>query len=299
MSQLWLGQSNRRVFLSGLGAIAAFSLASAAAAESAQEGTPRPAGTARIPDTEEQRINDLVTGNHILFDQGVLDGFGHVSVRSVKDPTHFFMSQSRAPGLVARDDIMEFDADSKPVDQRGRPMYGERFIHGEILRARQDVNSVVHSHSPAVLPYTVTGVALRPMIHTAGFIPDRVPTFEIREVEGDDNGILVHNNLDGAGVAKALGNSPLVLMRGHGMAVTGPSVRHAVYRSIYTQLNAQVQIQAMLIGAGKITFLNPKEAANVDATNEGGLYSERPRQWDLWVAEAKANSARLMEASKP
>jgi ribulose-5-phosphate 4-epimerase/fuculose-1-phosphate aldolase len=283
--------------------MAAFSLANVAPAESGQEGASRTAGApgaaSRIPDTDEQRISDLVTGNHILFDQGVVDGFGHLSVRSVKDPTHFFMSQSRAPGLVARDDIMEFDADSKPIDQRGRPMYGERFIHGEILRARADVHSVVHSHSSAVIPYTVTGVALRPMIHTAGFIPEHVPTFEIRDVEGEDNGILVHNTVSGAGVAKALGNSPLVLMRGHGMAVVGPSVRHAVYRAIYTQLNAQIQLQAMLIGAGKIIFLNPKEAANVDATNEGGLYSERPRQWDLWVAEAKVSSSGLMEAAKP
>jgi ribulose-5-phosphate 4-epimerase/fuculose-1-phosphate aldolase len=303
MAQQWPLQFNRRSFISGVGAIAAFSLANVPPAETAQESASRPASTPgaarRIPDTDEQRISDLVAGNHILFDQGVVDGFGHLSVRSLKDPTHYFMSQSRAPGLVARDDIMEFDLDSKPIDPRGRPMYGERFIHGEILRARSDVQSVVHSHASAVLPFTVTGAALRPMIHTAGFIPDNVPRFEIRDVEGENNGILIHNSVSGAAVAKALGNSPLVLMRGHGMAVVGPSVRHTVYRAIYTQLNAQIQLQAMLIGAGKINFLNPMEAANVDATNEGGLLTESPRQWDLWVAEAKANTARLMEASKP
>jgi HCOMODA/2-hydroxy-3-carboxy-muconic semialdehyde decarboxylase len=159
--------------------------------------------------------------------------------------------------------------------------------------------SVLHSHASAVIPFTVTGAELRPMIHTAGFIPQNVPRFDIREVEGDDNGILIHNSKSGAAVAKALGNSLLVLMRGHGMAVVGPSVRHTVYRGVYTQLNAQIQVQAMLIGQGNITFLNAKEAANVDATNEAGLQTDNARQWDLWVAEAKVGTSQLIEAFKP
>ena len=223
MAQLWLPQWNRRAFISGIGAATAFSFVNMIPAEAGQ-GTASPSASAptaaqRIPDTEDQRINDLVAGDHILFNQGVVDGFGHITVRSIKDPSHFFMSQSRAPGLVSREDIMEFDQDCKPIDQRGRPMYGERYIHGEIFRVRPDVDSVVHSHASAVIPYSVTGVALRPMIHTAGFIPQHVPIFEIRDVAGEDNGILVHNSVSGAALAKVLGNSPVVLLRGHGMAV--------------------------------------------------------------------------------
>jgi HCOMODA/2-hydroxy-3-carboxy-muconic semialdehyde decarboxylase len=287
----------RRSFLSGAISMSVLSLLNSAAGGSGQSNPPT--SPRRIPNTEEQRLSDLVIGNHILFDQGVVDGFGHLSVRSINDPTHFFMSQSRAPGLVTHDDIMEFAADSKPVDQRGRQMYGERFIHGEIFRARPDVQAVVHSHATAVIPFSVTGAALRPMVHTAGFLPQDVPVFEIRDAAGEDNGITVGTNALGAALAKVLGQSPVVLMRGHGMAVVGPTVRHAVYRAIYTQVNAQIQMQAMLIGSGKIVYLNPKEAANVDATNEGELMTESARQWNLWVTQAKVNSARLSGASCP
>jgi len=242
------------------------------------------------PDTDEQRIDDLVIANHILFDQGVLDAYGHVSVRSVRNPSHYFLSRSRAPGLVTKADIMEFDQDSNPIDQRGRPMYSERFIHGEIYRARPDAQAVVHCHSPAVIPFGVTGVPLRPIIHMAGFLPQRVPTFEIRDVEGPGNGMLVQNKTTGAAVARALGPSSVVLMRGHGMAVVGPSVRHAVFRAIYTQLNAQVELESLKLG--QVVFLNPVEAAKVDVVNEGSLLSANPRQWRLWQAQAEAHSGR-------
>ena len=289
---------NRRSFLSGAVTLGAFSLLKAAGAEAAQDGAFGRANAAiathPIADTEDQRLSDLVIGNHILFDQGIVDAFGHLSVRSIKNPTHFFMSQSRAPGLVAREDTMEFDADSNPIDQRGRPMYSERYIHGEIFRARPDVQSVVHSHATAVIPFAVTGVALRPLINTAGFLPQNVPTFEIRDSAGQDNAMLISNNALGASLAKALGDSPVILMRGHGMAVVGPSVRHAVYRAIYTQLNAQIQIQAMLIAPGKITFLNSMEASNVDVPDESKLLTDDSRRWSLWATQAEADSARLM-----
>jgi ribulose-5-phosphate 4-epimerase/fuculose-1-phosphate aldolase len=206
------------------------------------------------------------------------------------------MSQSRAPGLVTKDDIMEFNEDSQPVDGRGRRPYGERFIHGEIYRVRPDVISVVHSHSSAVIPFGVTNVPLRPVIHTAGFLPPVTPVFEIREFAGDDNGILVHTNQVGAGLAKMLGKSPVVLMRGHGDAVVGPSVKAAVYRAIYTQLNARIQAQSLMFGQDKVVYLNSMEAANVDAVNEGGGFV---RIWELWEARANANLAALKgQASK-
>jgi len=239
-------------------------------------------------DTDEQRIADLVTGNHILFDQGVVDGFGHISARCVKNPTHFWLSQSRAPGMVSKDDIMEFNEDSEAVDARGRSLYGERFIHGEIYRARPDVISVVHSHAPGVIPFGVTGVALRPVIHTAGFLPPVTPIFEIRKVAGEDNGILIASNKLGSGLAKVLGKSSVVLMRGHGDAVVGPSVKVAVYRAIYTQVNAQIQAESLMLG--QVMSLNSMESAKVNAINEtGGL----ERVWQIWNARANANLAAL------
>lgn len=241
-------------------------------------------------DSDAQRVSDVVTGNHILFDQGVVDGFGHISARCVKNPAHFWLSQSRAPGIVSKDDILEFDQDSQPVDGRGRPLYSERFIHGEIYLARPDVISVVHSHSTAVIPFGVTGVPLRPVIHTAGFLPQVTPVFEIRDTAGEDNGILVSTNQLGAALAKALGKSPVVLMRGHGDTVVGPSVKAAVYRAVYVQLNAQVEAEALALGGGKVTYLNAMEAANVNKMTEGnGL----ERVWQIWEARANANLAPL------
>ena len=245
--------------------------------------------TNAVTDTDAQRIADLVTANHILFDQGVVDAYGHVSVRSVRNPRHYFLSRSQAPGLVTKDDILEFDQDSKPVDQQGRPMYSERFIHGEIYRAHPDVQAVVHAHAPSVIPFGVTNVPLRPLIHTAGFLPDVVPVFEIRNAAGPDNGMLVQNAAIGAALANTLGISPVVLMRGHGMAVVGPSVRHAVYRAIYTQLNAQVELEALKLGSP--VFMNATEARKVDEVNEGSLLSANPRQWLLWAAQANARAA--------
>ena len=241
-----------------------------------------------VADTDEQRIDDLVTANHILADQGGLDAFGHVSVRSVKNPNHYFLSRSRAPALVTRADIMEYDLDSKPVDQQGRPMYSERFIHGEIYRARPDVQGVVHSHATAVLPFGVTAVPLKPVMHMAGFLPQTTPLFEIRDIAGQENGMLVTDIPLGAAVAKSLGPASVVLMRGHGMAVVGPSVRHATFRTIYTQVNAQIQLESLRLGP--VTYLNATEAARVDAVNEGSLMTGNARQWELWKTEAEAHS---------
>ena len=252
--------------------------------------TPTQSGAAESDDSDDQRIADLVAGNHILFDQGVVDGFGHISARCVKNPTHYRMAGSVAPGLVTKDDIIEFNEDSQPVDARGRPIHGERFIHGEIYRVRPDVIAVVHSHSSAVIPFSVTNVPLQPVIHTAGFLPPVTPIFEIRDVAGENNHILVNTSQYGAGLAKALGKSPVVLMRGHGDAIVAPSIKKAVYRAIYTQLNAQIQAQSLMLGQGKVVYLNSMEAANVDSINEGGGVE---RSWQIWAARANANLATL------
>ena len=233
-----------------------------------------PAPTA---DTDEHRIAELVQANHILANEHVVDGFGHVSVRSVRNPQHFYLARSRAPALVTAADIMEFDENSQPVDQKGRAMYSERFIHGEIFRARPDVIAVVHSHSADVIPFTVTNAPFRALVHVAGFLgATPVPIFEIRDVAGPQNDMLVRDAKTAAGLAKALGSRTVVLMRGHGMAVTGPSVPMAVLRAIYTQLNARIETEALKLG--KPVFLNAAEAARIDPTD---------RPWEVWAADAE------------
>ena len=237
-----------------------------------------PPGAGEPGDTDESRIADLVEGNHILADEGVLDGFGHISVRSASNPRHFFMARSRAPGLVERADIMEFDERSQPVDPQGRTSYGERFIHGEVLAARPDVQAVVHSHSPDVLPFTVTAAPLKALIHMAAFLGDTpAPVFEIRDVLGEDNRILVTENSTGAALATTLGDRAVVLMRGHGMTVVAASVKLVVMRAIYTQLNAQIEAAALRLGEPK--FLNAYEVQRTDPV---------ARPWEAWSARAKA-----------
>ena len=268
-------------------------IAASVLAMAAQATAPAKAGstsvvapqTGSLPsaDSDEKRIQELVTGNHIIADQGVVDGFGHMSVRSLKNPSHFYLSQSKAPALVTREDIMEFDENSEPVDARGRTPYVERYIHGEIYRARPDVQAIVHSHSPAVIPFGATNVPLRPIMHMAGFLPQATPIFEIRAVAGDDNGILIENRQLGVALAQALGKSPVVLMRGHGAAVVGPTIRIAVFRAFYTQVNAQIESEALKLGPP--VFLNSMEAANVEKTLRGLVN----RAWEIWVEHANAS----------
>ena len=225
-------------------------------------------------------IDDLVAANRILYDQGVVDGFGHVSARHDKDPSRYLLSRSMAPALVTAADIMEFDLDSNPIDPRGRTSYLERFIHGEIYRVRPDVMAIVHSHSPAVLPFADTTVKLRPMNHIAGFLGDGPPVFEIRSAAGPDSDMLVRNNAIGKALARTLGRDSVALMRGHGSVAAAQSVKHVVFRAIYTEVNARTEIQALAIG--KPVFLNDKEAAAAMKTNDGLV--DRP--WALWKQKA-------------
>ena len=239
-----------------------------AAAVTAQAPAPPSAGPA-----DPALIEDLVAANHILYDQGVVDGFGHVSARHDKDPNRFLLSRSMAPALVTAEDILEYDLDSTPVDQRGRAVYLERFIHGEIYKLRPDVSAIVHSHSPAVIPYADVKVQLRPMNHIAGFLGGGVPVFEIRDVAGPASNMLVSS--------PALGHS-VALMRGHGSVAVAQSVRHVVFRAIYTEVNARVESEALRLGDPM--FLNDAEAAAAMKTNDGLV--DRP--WELWKRRAMA-----------
>ena len=228
-------------------------------------------------------IEDLACAYRILAEHGVIDAYGHVSVRSDRDPGRYFLARSLAPELVTEADIMEYDLDSSPVDQRGRDMYRERFIHGEIYKARPGVTAVVHNHSPSVIPFGVTTAALRPIFHMAAFVGEGVPTFEIRDAErGTD--LLVKTPYLGQALARTLGEHPAALMRGHGAVVVGENLPRAVGRSIYLEICARLQMQAMSIAGpgGTLTFLDDAEVAASSPVQDYG------RAWHLWRSKALA-----------
>ena len=213
-------------------------------------------------DTDEQRIEDLVTASHICANEGVVDSFGHLSVRSAKDPNRFYMPRALAPANVTAADVMEFDMAGKALDASGRRVNGERFIHSEIYKARPDVQAVIHSHSAVVIPFGIAGVSLKPVIAQAGFLPMETPLFEIREAWGDsqERGMLVRDSRLAAALAQKLGRSPVVLMRGHGHCVVADSVRRATVQAVYTEMNARV-LQAALQLSKNITYMDEKEIA--------------------------------------
>ena len=221
-------------------------------------------------------LEDMVIGSRILADFGVLDGFGHVSARHPTNPNRFLMARSLAPALVAADDIMEFDLDGNAVDARGRTVFLERFIHSEIYKARPDVMGVVHTHSAGVIPFSVTNVPLRAMFHNPSFLAAGAPVWDIRKDFGETN-MLVSDSAKGKSLAKMLGEKSVVLMRGHGDVTVGPSVKMAVFRAYYTDVNAKLQSQAIALG-GEINYLTPGEGEQADKTN----FVVLDRIWNLW-----------------
>jgi HCOMODA/2-hydroxy-3-carboxy-muconic semialdehyde decarboxylase len=259
----------RRGLLAGAVPVAAMGVGQRVWAQSVSAG---PAGAGLL--------DDLVAANRILYDQGVVDGFGHVSVRHDKDPNRYLLSRSMAPALVTVDDILEYDLDSNPVDARGRTSYLERFIHGEIYKARADIIAVVHSHSPAVIPFADTAVPLRAMNHIAGFLGGGAPVFEIRDSGGPATDMLIRNASLGHALAATLGGHSVALMRGHGSVAAAQSVRHVVFRAVYTEVNARMQAEATKLGTP--SFLNAEEAAAAAKTNDALV--DRP--WALWKQRA-------------
>lgn len=227
-------------------------------------------------------VADLVAANHILYDQGVVDGFGHVSVRHDKDPTRFLMARSMAPGLVTKDDILAFGLDGEPIDAKGRAVYLERFIHSEIYKAHPEVMAIVHSHSPSVIPFGVTAVPLKPIYHMSAFLGGGAPVFEIREAGGDATDMLIRTPALGAALARALGKSTVLLMRGHGDVVVGSSLKQVVFRAVYTEINARLEAEAMALGQGKVSFLNQQEAAAAGRADDQIM----GRAWELWKRKA-------------
>ena len=229
-------------------------------------------------------IEDLVVANHILYDQGVVDAFGHISVRHDTRPDRFLLARNMAPGRVGADDIVEFTLDGDAVNAAGRRVYLERFIHGEIYRKRPDVMSVVHSHSHSIVPLSVVkGVRMQAIFHMAGFVGQSAPVFEIRDAGGDKTDLLISSNHLGRALADCFAGHDIVLMRGHGSTVVGRSIQQAVYRAIYAELNARYQLQAMQLGS-EVTYLTEGESAACVQNIEAQV--QRP--WDLWVEQARA-----------
>lgn len=221
-------------------------------------------------------LEDLAAASRILAAQGVVDAFGHVSMRHPNAPDRFFMSRGLAPALVGADDIQEFDLDCVTCESDTRPSFLERFIHGEIYRARSDINSVVHSHSPSVIPFGLVQTPIRAMFHNAAFLAAGVPVFDISDKFGATD-MLVGNGEKGEALVEALADKPVVLMRAHGSVAVGPDLQTAVFRAVYTEVNARIQHQAASYG-GPIAALSAEEGVLADAINmKAGL-----RAWDLW-----------------
>jgi len=228
----------------------------------------------------KEELEDLVAAYRILAAQGVIDAYGHVSIRSPRDPGRYYLARSLAPELVQFNDLLEYDLDSTPIDPRGRESVRERFIHGEVYKARPDVMAVVHNHSPSVIPFSVTGVPMRPIYHMASFVGEGIPNFEIRDFEkGTD--LLVKTAPLGKALAQVLSSKPAALMRGHGAVVVGENIARAVGRSVYLEQSAQLQMQAMQLAPDrKITYLDDAE---VKASNPVQNYA---RAWPMWRDKA-------------
>jgi HCOMODA/2-hydroxy-3-carboxy-muconic semialdehyde decarboxylase len=225
-------------------------------------------------------IEELVTANRILAREAIVDSFGHISARHPDNPQRYLLSRSRAPDCIEAADIMEFTLEGDPIDARGRAPYLERFIHGALYEARPDVMSVVHNHSESVIPFGVTGRKIKPIFHMGASIGHEVPVWDSHEHFGD-TALLVENMEMGRDLAKHMGAGATSLMRGHGATVVGKNVRHAVYISVYLEVNARLQKEAM--GMGDVHFLTPGEVDKVAART--GPYGIN-RAWENWCRRA-------------
>ncbi|WP_428099156.1 class II aldolase/adducin family protein [Candidatus Rariloculus sp.] len=239
-------------------------------------------------DTIDERVEfrRLIAANRILANEGVVDAFGHASVRDPRDPERYVMSRSRSPELVEFADLMLFESDGTPVDRADRTPYGERMIHGAVYEAREDVNAVVHNHAYALLPFAITDVPLKPVVHTASVIGSEIPVWDIGERFGATD-MLVRTMEQGRDLAATLGGNTCLLMRGHGAVVTGRTIQEAVVTSVYLQINADVQLRAMAIG--EPNGLSPEEIELSRATQFSPLGLDRA--WEYFCARAGVDPA--------
>jgi HCOMODA/2-hydroxy-3-carboxy-muconic semialdehyde decarboxylase len=232
------------------------------------------------PDALQASLEELVTANRILAREGVVDAFGHVSIRHPGRSDRFLMSRARAPECIEAGDLMEFTLEGVPIDAAGRHGYSERFIHGAVYESRPDVHAVVHHHSPSVIPFGITGTALRPVMHMCASLGTEVPIWDSHDAFGDTN-LLVTNMAMARDLVAALGDRPVALMRGHGCVVAGDSLREVVFSSIYLELNADLQMKALSLG--DVTYLTDGEVAAVLSTRASFTHE---RAWERWCRRA-------------
>jgi ribulose-5-phosphate 4-epimerase/fuculose-1-phosphate aldolase len=250
-------------------------------------------GTSAVPSVLDQIKIDTALGNRILAHEGVLDAFGHVSMRHPQNPNRYFLSRSRAPELVEPGDVQEYDLDSNPVRLTDQRPYAERVIHGEVYKARPDVMAVVHHHAPAVMPFCISGVELQPVMHLGAIIGHKVPMWDQYDEFGDTNLLLVKPE-EGASLARALGQAPLVLMKGHGATVVGASIQELVFRAIYSCRNAEYQFAAQLLG--KAVPLRPGEVEKSSQIN--AMPTANFRTWEYWSVRLEKSGGGLPRSGK-
>ena len=230
----------------------------------------------------ERALADVVIANRILAHEGIVDAYGHVSVRHPRDPKRYLLARSLSPEMVQQADIMEFDLDGTPAGGDSRQPYLERFIHGAVYEARPEVLAVVHAHAEDVLPFGITSTPLRPVIHSGSFMGAEVPVWDIRERFGDTN-LLVTNMPQGRDLAARLAGNNVALMRGHGFVAAARSLIEVVRMSVYVPRNARVQMAAMQLGEVK-----PLSRGEIDARN--AVYKphspETWRAWEYWATRA-------------
>ena len=222
-------------------------------------------------------LEELVTANRILANEGIVDSFGHVSARHPDKPKHYLLSRARAPERIERDDIVEYTLAGEAIDKSAPAPYLERFIHGAIYEARPDVHAIVHNHSPSVIPFGVTAKKLKPFLHMCAHIGHEVPTWDSGDKFGDTT-LLVSDMEMGRDLARLLGTRPTTLMRGHGATVVGRSVRHAVFVAVYLEVGAKLQMQAMALG--EIKFLSAGETDQIVARLNDYTLN---RAWENWA----------------
>jgi HCOMODA/2-hydroxy-3-carboxy-muconic semialdehyde decarboxylase len=230
----------------------------------------------------ERALADVVIANRILAHEGIVDAYGHVSVRHPRDPKRYLLARSLSPEMVQQADIMEFDLDGTPAGGDSRQPYLERFIHGAVYESRPEVLAVVHAHAEDVLPFGITSTPLRPVIHSGSFMGPEVPVWDIRERFGDTN-LLVTNMPQGRDLAGRLAHNNVALMRGHGFVAAARSLIEVVRMSVYVPRNARVQFAAMQLGEVK-----PLSRGEIDARNAGykPQSPETWRAWEYWATRA-------------
>jgi HCOMODA/2-hydroxy-3-carboxy-muconic semialdehyde decarboxylase len=239
-----------------------------------------------VADAVDEARYELALANRIIAYEGVLDGFGHISVRHPTDPQRYLLARSRSPELIEPSDVLEFTLDSEPVTPPNVELYGERVIHGCIYQARPDVNAVCHHHSRSVLPFCVTGVPLEPVFHMGAVMGQAVPMWDSRDEFGDTD-LMVVKPEEGRSLAKALGPHWMVLMRRHGATLAGTTLRECVFRTVYSHANAEIQLRSLILG--EIYSMTSGERQR----SEPRQLQPRPmnRAWEYWTTRLRKADA--------